>query len=75
MRNRLVTEDTRAILAMKDMMTIKRRVDNQIKSNEDIGSSIQPIDFDYLLCENEQFKEEIKEINEHIGDLKILTGT
>ncbi len=53
----------------------KKKVDQQLKSNRDLGESIQLIDYEQLKIENAEFMESIDDQHGTLKELKIITGT
>jgi len=52
----------------------KKKVDLQLKSNRDLGESIQLIDYEQLRIENAEFVNNLEREHGTLKELKIITG-
>jgi len=72
MRNRVVAEENRSMLSIKEALIEKSRLEIQVQCNRDLSRSTQKIDFDYLVCRNHDHWNEIDMLTDHITRLKTL---
>eukprot|EP01012_Entosiphon_sulcatum_P040819 TRINITY_DN54551_c0_g1_i1.p1 TRINITY_DN54551_c0_g1~~TRINITY_DN54551_c0_g1_i1.p1 ORF type:complete len:426 (-),score=151.61 TRINITY_DN54551_c0_g1_i1:817-2094(-) len=68
------THVTKMKLKSQALKTQIGKYERQLKQREDMGEVLQPIDFDQLKIENQQFQERIEQKNKELVKLKLTTG-
>jgi hypothetical protein len=73
-RNKILAEETKITMSLVELQKVRKKVNEQLKTQQEMGFKLQKIDFEQIRIRNNEYSTRIEQAHTELKGLKLLTA-
>ncbi|CAG7823219.1 unnamed protein product [Allacma fusca] len=73
-RNKILAEETKITMSLVELQKVRKKVNEQLKTQQEMGFKLQKIDFEQIRIRNNEYSNRIDKAHTELKGLKLLTA-